>query len=35
MLGAIFSGILWNFGFAVMTIDRLRDEVAELAMSIR
>lgn len=31
MLGVIFSGILWNFGFAVMTIDRLRDEVAELA----
>ncbi|HQS10205.1 MAG: hypothetical protein B7Y12_16540 [Rhizobiales bacterium 24-66-13] len=31
MLGVIFSGILWNFGFAVMTIDQLRGEVAVLA----
>ncbi|MFQ3788357.1 GGDEF domain-containing protein [Halomonas sp. A29] len=31
MLGVIFSGLLWNFGFAVMTIDRLVTEVSELA----
>ncbi|NIC35827.1 GGDEF domain-containing protein [Halomonas desiderata] len=31
MLGVIFSGILWNFGFAVMTIDRLVGEVTEMA----
>lgn len=32
LLGVIFSGVLWNFGFAVMTIDRLRGEVAALAV---
>lgn len=31
MLGVVFSGIVWNFGFAVMTIGCLRDEVVELA----
>lgn len=31
MLCVIFSGILWHFGLAVMTIDRLRAEVADLA----
>ncbi|ODA66030.1 putative diguanylate cyclase YcdT [Methyloligella halotolerans] len=31
MLSVIFSGVLWNFGFAVMTIERLRDEVSALA----
>jgi diguanylate cyclase (GGDEF)-like protein len=32
LLCVIFSGVLWNFGFAVMTIDRLRGEVAALAV---
>lgn len=32
LLCVIFSGVLWNFGFAVMTIDRLRSEVAALAI---
>jgi diguanylate cyclase (GGDEF)-like protein len=32
LLMIIFSGVLWNFGFAVMTIDRLRGEVAALAV---
>ncbi|MBN8962092.1 MAG: GGDEF domain-containing protein [Rhizobiales bacterium] len=32
LLCVIFSGVLWNFGFAVMTIDRLRGEVAALAI---
>jgi diguanylate cyclase (GGDEF)-like protein len=32
LLCVIFSGVLWNFGFAVMTIDRLRNEVAALAV---
>ncbi len=32
LLGVIFSGVLWNFGFAIMTIDRLRNEVAALAI---
>jgi diguanylate cyclase (GGDEF)-like protein len=31
MLGVIFSGLLLNFGLAVMTIDRLRGELSELA----
>ncbi|WP_010629233.1 diguanylate cyclase [Halomonas sp. KM-1] len=31
MLGVILSGLLWNFGLAVMTIDRLVTEVTELA----
>lgn len=31
MLGVIFSGLLLNFGFAVLTIDRLREELAKLA----
>ncbi|WP_323016112.1 GGDEF domain-containing protein [Devosia sp.] len=31
MLGVIFCGILWNFGFAVMTIERLRNDVVELS----
>jgi diguanylate cyclase (GGDEF)-like protein len=31
MLCVILSGILWHFGLAVMTIDRLRAEVADLA----
>lgn len=32
LLVVIFSGVLWNFGFAVMTIDRLRGEVEALAV---
>lgn len=32
VLMVIFSGVLWNFGFAVMTIDKLRGEVAALAV---
>ena len=32
LLCVIFSGVLWNFGFAVMTMDRLRAEVAALAV---
>ncbi len=32
LLVVIFSGVLWNFGFAVMTIDRLRSEVEALAV---
>jgi len=31
LLCVIFSGVVWNFGLAVMTIERLRSEVAELA----
>lgn len=31
MLCIILSGILWHFGLAVMTIDRLRAEIADLA----
>ena len=31
MVGVIFSGLLLNFGLAVMTIDRLRGELLELA----
>ncbi|MBF2713243.1 sensor domain-containing diguanylate cyclase [Agrobacterium vitis] len=31
MLGVMFSGLLLNFGLAVMTIDRLRGELTELA----
>ncbi len=31
LLAVIFGGVLWNLGFAVMTIHRLRDEVAALA----
>lgn len=32
LLCVIFSGVVWNFGFAVMSIDRLREELAELAI---
>lgn len=32
LLAVIFSGVSWNFGFAVMTIDRLRGEVEALAV---
>lgn len=32
VLIVVFSAVLWNFGFAVMTIDRLRNEVAALAV---
>jgi len=31
LLAVIFSGTVWNFGFAIMAIDRLRAEVASLA----
>ncbi|CDP50663.1 hypothetical protein [Devosia sp. DBB001] len=31
LLCTIFSAVVWNFGFAVMTIERLRGEVAALA----
>ncbi|MBR7653642.1 diguanylate cyclase [Brucella oryzae] len=31
MMSVIFSGVLWNFGLAVMTIESLRNEVAALA----
>ena len=31
MMSVIFSGVLWNFGLAVMTIEILRNEVAALA----
>jgi diguanylate cyclase (GGDEF)-like protein len=31
MLAVVFSGIVWNFGFMVMTIDGLRGEAALLA----
>jgi len=31
LLCVIFSAVVWNFGFTVMTIDRLRAEVAWLA----
>jgi diguanylate cyclase (GGDEF)-like protein len=31
LLCVIFSGVVWNFGFVVMAMDRLRDEVAALA----
>lgn len=31
VLGVMFSGLLLNFGLAVMTIDRLRGELTELA----
>ena len=32
LLCVIFSGVVWNFGFAVMSIDRLREDLAELAI---
>lgn len=32
LLCTIFSAVLWNFGFTVMTIDRLRGEVEALAI---
>jgi diguanylate cyclase (GGDEF)-like protein len=31
LLCVIFSGVVWNFGFAVMSIDRLREELSDLA----
>lgn len=31
LLCVIFSGVVWNFGFVVMAMDRLRDEIAALA----
>ena len=32
MLGLIFLSMAWNFGFLLMAIDRLRNEVADLAL---
>jgi diguanylate cyclase (GGDEF)-like protein len=32
ILGLVFLSMMWNFGFLLMTIDRLRAEVADLAM---
>lgn len=32
VLCVIFSGVVWNFGFAVMSIERLREELAALAI---
>lgn len=32
LLCVIFSGVVWNFGFAVMSIERLREELAALAI---
>lgn len=32
LLCVIFSGVVWNFGFVIMAMDRLRSEVAELAL---
>ncbi|WP_157961935.1 GGDEF domain-containing protein [Acuticoccus kandeliae] len=31
LLAAIFGAVVWSLGFAVMTIERLRDDVAEYA----
>jgi len=33
VLVLVFLSMMWNFGFLLMAIDRLRSEVAELAMS--
>lgn len=33
LLCVIFSGVVWNFGFTVMTIGRLREELADMAMT--
>lgn len=33
VLGLVFLSMMWNFGFLLMAVDRLRNEVAELAMS--
>lgn len=33
LLCVIFSGVVWNFGFTVMSIGRLREELAELAQT--
>ncbi|MEH2512120.1 diguanylate cyclase (GGDEF)-like protein [Nitrobacteraceae bacterium AZCC 1564] len=33
VLMLVFLSMMWNFGFLLMAIDRLRSEVAELAMS--
>lgn len=32
LLCVIFSGVVWNFGFVIMAMDRLRSEIAELAL---
>ena len=32
MLAQVFLGMAWNFGFMLMAMDRLRDEVADLAL---
>jgi hypothetical protein len=32
ILSLVFLSMMWNFGFLLMTIDRLRAEVADLAM---
>jgi diguanylate cyclase (GGDEF)-like protein len=32
LLATLFSGMVWNFGFLLMTIDRLRGEMIELAV---
>jgi diguanylate cyclase (GGDEF)-like protein len=32
LICVIFSGVVWNFGFAVMSIERLREELAALAI---
>lgn len=32
ILGLVFLSMMWNFGFLLMAIDRLRAEVADLAM---
>lgn len=32
ILGLVFLSMMWNFGFLLMTIDRLRAEVADLAL---
>jgi len=32
MLGLIFLSMAWNFGFVLMSMDRLRSEVADLAL---
>ncbi len=33
LLALVFLSMAWNFGFLLMAIDRLRDEIADLAMS--
>lgn len=32
LLAVIFAGVVWNFGFVLMAIDRLRSELAALAV---